>query len=207
MGNSILRQQREFPDGAGALHLPQSGCVSRARPAGQKARPAGQRLRRLSHLRCSSLKRWNRRRDGTNLYNNGTTQSGEFRTSYDQVTHLDGGRCNAPAPTLSCGWLHQHNSGTTKSGEFRTSYDQVRKPGPSGRTKKPAWQGKNFPRRLSLLWSSSLKRWNRRRDETSLCNSGTTRSGEFRTSYDQVTHLDGGRCNAPAPTSSCGWLE
>ena len=48
MGNSSLRQQREFPDGAGVLHLPQSGCVSRARPAGQKksgvrwARPAGQ---------------------------------------------------------------------------------------------------------------------------------------------------------------------
>ncbi len=47
MGNSNLRQQREFPDDAGALHLPQSGCVSRARPAGQKARPAGQRTENL----------------------------------------------------------------------------------------------------------------------------------------------------------------
>ena len=94
----------------------------------QKIFPAGAMnlLRRLSHLRCSSLKRWNRRRDETNLYNRGTTQSGEFRTSYDQVTHLDGGRCNAPAPTSSCGWLHQHNRGTTQSGKFRTLYDQVR---------------------------------------------------------------------------------
>ena len=81
--------------------------------------------RRLSLLRSSSLKRWNRRRDETILYNSWTTQSGEFRTPYDQVTHLDGGRCNAPAPTSSCGWLHQHNSGTTQSGEFRTPYDQV----------------------------------------------------------------------------------
>ena len=38
MGNSNLHQQREFPDGAGALHLPQSGCVSRARLARQKIR-------------------------------------------------------------------------------------------------------------------------------------------------------------------------
>ena len=62
---------------------------------------------------------------------------------------------------------------------------RLRKPGPSGRTKKPAWLGK-APRRLSLLRSSSLKRWNRRRDETSLYNRWTTQSGEFRTLYDQV---------------------
>ena len=43
MGNSNLRQQREFPDGAGALHLPRSSCVSWARPAGQKAHPARQK--------------------------------------------------------------------------------------------------------------------------------------------------------------------
>ena len=53
------------------------------------------------------------------------TQSGKFRTSYDQVTHLDSGRCKAPAPPSSCGLLHPHNSGTTKSGEFRTPYDQA----------------------------------------------------------------------------------
>ena len=53
------------------------------------------------------------------------TQSGKFRTSYDQAPRLDSGRCNAPAPPSSCGWLHQHNSGTTQSGKFRTSYDQV----------------------------------------------------------------------------------
>ena len=28
---------------------------------------------------------------------------GEFCTRYNQVPHLDCGRCNAPAPTLSCG--------------------------------------------------------------------------------------------------------
>ena len=33
---------------------------------------------------------------------------------------------------------------------------------------------KSFPRRLSHLRCSSLKRWNRRRDETSLHNSGTS---------------------------------
>ena len=82
--------------------------------------------RRLSLLRSSSLKRWNRRRDETSLYNSWTTQSGKFRTPYDQVPHLDGGRCNAPAPTSSCGWLHQHNRWTTQSWEFRTPYDQVR---------------------------------------------------------------------------------
>ena len=73
MGNSNLRQQREFPDGAGALHLPRSS-------GGRWARPAGQKARRLSHLRCSSLKRWNRRRDGSSLPNSGT--SSKWEVSY-----------------------------------------------------------------------------------------------------------------------------
>ena len=37
----------------------------------------------------------------------GLPQCGEFRTSYDQAPRLDSGRCNAPAPNLSCGWLNK----------------------------------------------------------------------------------------------------
>ena len=99
MGNSNLRQQREFPDGAGALHLPQSGCVSRARPAGQKARLARQILRRLSLLRSSSLKRWNRRRDETSLHNSGT--SSKWGISY------------SVRPSYALGWRQVQRTCTT----------------------------------------------------------------------------------------------
>ena len=45
----------------------------------------------------------------------------------------------------------------------------------------PVRQDKNPARRLSLLRSSSLKRWNRRRDGSSLPNSGT--SSKWEVSY------------------------
>ena len=42
-GKFEFAKQREFPDGAGALHLPRSSGVRWARPAGQKARLARQK--------------------------------------------------------------------------------------------------------------------------------------------------------------------
>ena len=99
MGNSSLRQQREFPDGAGALHLPRSSGVRWARPAGQKACPARQILRRLSLLRSSSLKRWNRRRDGTSLYDSWT--SSKWGVSY------------SVRPSYALGWRQVQRTCTT----------------------------------------------------------------------------------------------
>ena len=116
----VCVSKENFPEGAGALHLPQSGCVSRARPAGQSFSPAALAPAELVPEAVESPP--GMEQVCTTV---GLPQSGKFRTSYDQVTHLDGGRCNAPAPNLSCGWLHPHNSGTTQSGKFRTPYDQV----------------------------------------------------------------------------------
>ena len=89
------------------MHLPQSGCVSRARPAGQKARLARQKpvrqdnvfLRRLSLLRSSSLKRWNRRRDETSLHNSGT--SSKWGISY------------SVRPSYALGWRQVQRTCTT----------------------------------------------------------------------------------------------
>ena len=99
--NSILRQQREFSGGCRCIA---PAVVQRRRWAvrrTKKSPPAALAPAELVPEAVEPPPGW------VNSLQQSNTQCGKFCTSYDQVTHLDSGRCIAPAPNLSCGWLNK----------------------------------------------------------------------------------------------------
>ena len=127
---------------------------------------------------------------------------GGFRATHAQLTQLDGGRCRAPAPycfykdgKLVCrgaGDSHLPRSMRARSPHvlfprrrFQPLTDEER----SSESRRDSASPQGIPPELSNLILQVL----------AIERVGPLRQGRFRATHDQLTQLDRGRCNAPAP--------